>query len=200
MGSEKNSYWTPLIVEEMKAYFGFIILMGIVRLPSLYDYWKKDHHYHYAPIASRISRDRFMDIRRYIHFVDNTSLELPGSDGYDRLGKIRPVLEFLQEKFITLYNPHQECSIDEAMIPFKGQSTMKQYLPKKPVKRGFKVWVRADSHNGYVSELQVYVGKEKQSEYGLGGRIIKDLTKNLVGKNYHVYCDNYFTSIKLFHD
>ena len=62
MGSEKYSYWTPLIVEEMKAYFGFIILMGIVRLPSLYDYWKKDHHYHYAPIASRISRDRFMDI------------------------------------------------------------------------------------------------------------------------------------------
>ena len=27
---------------------------------------------------------------------------------------------------------------------------MKQYMPKKPTKRGFKVWVRGDSSNGYV--------------------------------------------------
>ena len=36
---------------------------------------------------------------------------------------------------------------------------MKQYLPKKPVKRGFKVWVRADAVSGYVSEFDVYTGK-----------------------------------------
>ena len=36
---------------------------------------------------------------------------------------------------------------------------MKQYLPKKSVKRGFKVWVRADAVSGYVSEFDVYTGK-----------------------------------------
>ena len=36
---------------------------------------------------------------------------------------------------------------------------MKPYLLKKPVKRGFKVWVRADAVSGYVSEFDVYTGK-----------------------------------------
>ena len=29
---------------------------------------------------------------------------------------------------------------------------MKQYMPQKPIKRGFKAWVRVDARNGYVSE------------------------------------------------
>ena len=36
---------------------------------------------------------------------------------------------------------------------------VKQYVPKKPVKRGFKVWVRADAVSGYVSELNFYTKK-----------------------------------------
>ena len=41
----------------------------------------------------------------------------------------------------------------------EGRSAMKQYLPKKPVRRGFKVWVVADSSNGYFLDIDVYVGK-----------------------------------------
>ena len=59
--------------------------------------------------------------------------------------------------FIT---PSKEVSIDEAMIPFKGRSSMKQFMSNKPVKRGFKVWARADATNGYISEFYVYTGKE----------------------------------------
>ena len=36
---------------------------------------------------------------------------------------------------------------------------MKQYMPLKPVKRGFKVWVREDAITGYFCDLEVYVGK-----------------------------------------
>jgi hypothetical protein len=50
------------------------------------------------------------------------------------------------------------------MIKYKGRSSMKQYMPNKPIKRGFKVWVRGDPRNGYVSQLDVYVGKKKISE------------------------------------
>ena len=82
---------------ELEAYFGFMILMGIVRLPSIYDYWKKDWTLNYAPISNRISRDRFREISRYFHFVDNTTLRLPGSEGYDRIGKVRPILNYIAE-------------------------------------------------------------------------------------------------------
>ena len=94
-----------------------------------------------------------MEIGRYLHFVDNSTLAPPGSDGYDRLGKVRPVLEYLSGQCIALYNPNRDCSIDEAIIAFKGRSSMKQYILKKPIKRGFKVWTRADSKNGFVSDV-----------------------------------------------
>ena len=84
--------------------------------------------------------------------VDNTTL-LPQSDPGYKLGKVRPVIRILTEQFLQNYNPHYENSIDEAMM--KGRSSMKQYLSKKPVKRGFKVWVRADGVNSYVCEFEV---------------------------------------------
>ena len=74
----------------------------------------------------------------------------------------------MEERFATLYNPSRESAIDEAMVPYKGRSTLKQYMPKKPVRRGLKVWMRADSANGYVSQFQVYVGKDTSTEKGLG--------------------------------
>ena len=37
--------------DEMKAYFGFSILMGMNKLPDLYDYWSSDEALHYIPVA-----------------------------------------------------------------------------------------------------------------------------------------------------
>ena len=44
-------------VEELKAYFGFMVLMGINQLPEIRDYWTKDPSLHYSPIADRIAHD-----------------------------------------------------------------------------------------------------------------------------------------------
>ena len=97
-----------------------------------------------------------------------------------KLGKIRPVVESLENRFWTIYHLHKEVAIDEAMIKFKGRSSMKQYLPMKPIKRGLKVWVLADSHNGYVSRLQVYTGRDGQrSDDGLGASVVRTLCDQL---------------------
>ena len=190
--------WQQITIEEMKAFMGFMILMGVVKLPSLADYWKRDEIFHYAPIASRITRDRFFDIQRYLHFADNSTLAALGADGYDRLGKIRPIIDMINEQLLMLYHPHKEVSVDEAMIPFKGRSSMKQFMPKKPVKRGFKIWARADSTNGYISEFFVYTGKEgDRVETGLGSNVVITLTQQLTNLYHHVYFDNYFNSMSL---
>lgn len=131
MGEEKFQVCQQVSVEEIMAYMGFMILMGIVKLPSLSDYWKRNEIFHYKPIASRITRDRFFEIQRYLHFSNNSTLADPGTDGYDRLGKIRPVIQMINAELLALYHPHKEVSIDEAMIAFKGRSSMKQYMPKK---------------------------------------------------------------------
>ena len=174
-------------------------IMGLVDCPSLHDYWKRDPLYYCPPIVERMSRDKFLEIHRYLHFVDNSTITPPGEPGHDRLCKVRHFLRLIEDQFWMLYNPHRECSIDEAMVPYKGRSCLKLYMPKKPVRRGLKVWMRADGVTGYVSQYQVYVGKEVSSETGLGARVVKDLTSTLVDKYYHIFCDNFFTSVKLFH-
>lgn len=108
----------PIDVEDYEAFMGFNILMGIIKEPSLSSYCKRDPVYHYAPIADRISRDRFREISRYLHYVDNSTLSLPGSPSYDRLGKVQPLLEYLQSKFKAVYNPGERLAVDEAIIKF----------------------------------------------------------------------------------
>ena len=79
---------------------------------------------------------------------------------------MRPLLSYLEEKFKSIYDPGQDLAVDEAMIKFQGRSSLKQYMPMKPIKRGIKVWVLGDSKNGYFSRIEVYTGNDV--EKGLG--------------------------------
>ena len=54
MGAEKYKSWAKITVEELSALIGFMLLMGIVHLPSIIDYWKRDKVCHYAQEARRI--------------------------------------------------------------------------------------------------------------------------------------------------
>ena len=136
--------------------------MGINYLPSLNDYWSRDPRLRYAPVADRISRDRFREVSRYLHFVDNDTLVPRGEEGHDHLGKVKPVIDHLSRKFAEVYQPHHDIAVDEAMIKFQGRLSLKQDTPLKPTKRGIKVWVAADSTNRYFSRFEVYTGKKGQ--------------------------------------
>ena len=87
MGEEKYEDWEKVGVQELKAYIGFSILMGLVQLPAIEDYWKLDPFLRYSPISDRIARQRFRELSRYIHFVDNMQLPTHGEPGYDKVGK-----------------------------------------------------------------------------------------------------------------
>lgn len=86
------------------------------------------------------------------------------------------------------------------MIPFRGRLSDRQFLPAQPCKFDRKVWEMADSTNGYVYGMQVYTGKSGigQREDGFPSRVVTHLTRDLVGKNHHVYMDNFFSSASLF--
>ena len=66
---------------------------------------------------------------------------------------------------------------------------MNQYVPKKLVKQGFKVWMRADAVSGYVSELDGKVPGER-----VWVSVVKRLMRHITSHHHTVYCDNFFTS------
>ncbi len=106
MGEERFERWNAMTVEEFKAYLGFCVLMCINQLPALDDYWRRDPTMHYATIANRISRDRFREITRFLHFADD-SLVPRGS------GMIgwRPLITYLSECFAIQYRPRRNLAV-----------------------------------------------------------------------------------------
>ena len=132
IGAEKYKKWQKITASDIEAFLGFNFLMGLNPKPSINDYWRNDDLYYYLPVAQRISRNRFREISRYLHFADNSLLSQPGTPAYDKLGKVRPLLNYLHEKFQLVYNPGRNLSVDEAMIKFQGRSSLKQYMSMKP--------------------------------------------------------------------
>ena len=129
-----------------------------------------------------MSQNRFEQLCGRLHFNDNRSVPAHGNPGYDKLYKIRPVIDKICAKSQELYTPGLNISVDEAMVKFKGRSSIKQYQPLKPIKRGFKVWCRSDSSNGYIDNFIVYTGKSSEGPtLNLGHKVIMEICKDLFG-------------------
>lgn len=192
--------WVPLTVQELKSYIGCLILMGIHPLPRLENYWSSDPLLGYKGVYEVMNSKKFKKITEALHCNDNTQCPPRDSPDYDKLYKLRPVIDFLNEKLSNIYKSSSCVSIDESMIPFKGRSSIKQYMPMKPVKRGYKVWCLADSKTGFLSKFQIYTGKEKNTcdiQNSLGERVVLKLTEHLEGRNCLAVFDNFFTSLAL---
>ena len=52
------------------------------------------------------------------------------SSGHDRLFKVRKLLDLAVPLFKSKYVMHQECTIDEAMIPFRFQTVYQEQTNK----------------------------------------------------------------------
>ena len=199
--NDKNRADDNLSIAELKAFIGLVLAMGIHELPRFKNYWS--HHWVLSvpQFAQVMTRERFWYLWSNLHLVNNANC-VPATDpDHDRLFKVRPLMSKLQETFAEHYCPGQNIAVDESMVRFKGRCTMKQYMPLKPIKRGFKIWCAACSCCGYVVSFQMYTGREKNStaEKGLAHRVVTDLVVPLLAhKNRTVYMDNFFTSLPLF--
>ena len=143
---------------------------------------------------------RFKVLLQCLHVNDNTKMKRLEDPEFDRLHKLRPLLTKVQANFLDQYNPHREVSIDEAMVGFKGRSSLKQYMPMKPTKRGYKIWCLCDSHNGFMSNFEVYTGASGTSvrdEGGLGPSVVKRLIDPFKDKGHFAFYDNFFTTVDL---
>ncbi|KAK2704603.1 hypothetical protein QYM36_016860 [Artemia franciscana] len=110
---------------------------------------------------------------------------------------IRPLLDKLSPSFQRTYKPTREQAVNESKVKFKECIDFKQYMPMKPIKQGDKIWVREDTHS-FVCDFQVYTGKlADTTKFGLGEQVAMDLMTGLEGKNYHIYFDNFFSSVNL---
>lgn len=189
--------------EDIRQFLGIILYMSLVRMPSVRSYWSEKLEF--LPIKNTMTVNKFEKIRQYIHFNDNNCFIPRDQPGHDRLFKIRPILDALNEKFSSV-PMEQHLSLDEQMCSTKVRHYMKQFMPLKPHKWGFKLFVLAGA-SGYAYKFEIYSGQETSqnneeennlAHLGTTGNIVIRLAKDIPrNENYRLYHDNYYTSLPL---
>lgn len=191
--------WQETTPDEMKRLIAVIIYFGLVRVSSHVDkYWSTKTLYHGLWARSIIPRFRFRALMAFLHVVDPCN-ESP----QNKLRKVESFLENFKNKCKSLYQPRQNVAIDERMVKSRHRSGLRQYIKDKPTKWGIKLWVLADSSNGYTVDFNVYIGKaagQQVSQYGLAYDVVMKLIEPYLNQGYHLFFDNFYTSMQLVKD
>ncbi|XP_004211012.1 piggyBac transposable element-derived protein 3 [Hydra vulgaris] len=179
---------------EIEQLLGIQMLMSIVKLPSCRMYWAAETKY--PQIAEVMSRNRYVCLRECLHLNDNSKKDEIKNKN-NKLFKIQPVLDHVRNNCIMI-EPEIEHSIDEQIIPAKTKySGIKQYNPKKPVKWGFKNFVRAGK-SGIIYDFFLYSGSSNSGKKCTGAYVVLKLLEKLPkNQNFKVFFDNWFCSMQL---
>ena len=82
----------------VECFLGILSFTGIVKMPSYRSYWSNETRY--PVIADAMSRDRFEQIKKYLHFNDNLTQKPRGDPGHDKIHKVRPLIEMIRDNFM----------------------------------------------------------------------------------------------------
>uniref|UniRef100_A0A8C5QF35 PiggyBac transposable element-derived protein domain-containing protein n=1 Tax=Leptobrachium leishanense TaxID=445787 RepID=A0A8C5QF35_9ANUR len=113
--------WTPLDVPEFLKFWALTMLMGIIEKPSIRSYWSC------SPICSTpiypqsMSRRRYENILRFMHFSDNSLCPPREHPQFDRLYKIRRLITHFAASFAEAYTPGRNICMDESLMKYKGR-------------------------------------------------------------------------------
>ena len=168
-----------------------------MRVSAQFDYWSTKSLYHGLWARAILSRDRFSALMAFLHVVDPDT-EDPG----DKLRKVNAFVTYFKSRCLSLYQPKQNVAIDERMVKSRHRSGIRQYIRDKPIKWGVKLWVVADSSNGYTVDFNVYIGRhaaETVSDKGLGYDVVMKLIQPFHHQGYHLFF-NVYSSVVLFRD
>ncbi|CAM4451736.1 unnamed protein product [Leuciscus chuanchicus] len=198
--------WTDISISEMYRYIGLLFYMAMVKMSSISDYWRQDSLFSLPFPATIMSRDRYRTISWNVHMshpdADKENDRKRGTPEHDRLFRVKPLMDTIRHVCKAIYHPKINLAVDERMVACKAHTGMTQYMKAKPTRWGFKLFVLADSSNGYTLDFSVYTGKNNfPSGHGLSHDAVTSLLDcKVLGSGYHVYMDNFYTSPKLLKD
>lgn len=191
--------WKETDANEIRILFAFLMYQGVVWKPDTQLYYTRNKLFETPGIKNIISLSRLVLLKKFMHFVDNTTLD-PSVPA--KLTKIKPVLDYVVDRFSKVYRPARDICVDESLMLWKGRLSWKQYIPNKRARFGIKSYILTESESAYIWNMIVYTGKgtcldPALKEYAHGTQVVLSLTEELLDKGYRLYVDNFYTSPEL---
>lgn len=187
----------PLLnLSDFQKWLGMSFIMSTIQYPQVHMYWMKK--WRIPIIANTMPRDKYKLIAKSLKLTFDNEVSEEDRKA-DRLWKVRPLLERVRQGCLR-QERSKHISVDEMMIPFQGQTTLKQYVPNKPNPIGLKAFVLANP-NGIVCDFEIYQGQntfceERAKGFNLAESAVLTMTRTLV-PGHIIYHDRYFSTKKL---
>lgn len=182
---------------DIHRYMGILIITTVMTASNIRMYWNPK--FGLTLIQNTMSVNHFEKIRQHLHFNNNAKLIPQNQPGHDKLFKIRPVIDTLVKQFSSI--PLEErLAVDEQMCASKGRHHLRQYMPDKPHKYGYKFFILCGM-SGYAYNFEIYTGTENnpaEKDLGASSNTVVRLTRIVPeNKNHKLFFDNYYTSLRL---
>ena len=225
MRSSGRQKQVPVTRGEMYAYLGAYIVMGFNNQPELHSYFSREPELGNVAIQRAFTRRRFAEITKHLCYTQQKVLPagplprtqkmttwhdyLVARQKEDPIMKVRTFLSHINRKFRAVRLPRRELCVDESMTKFKGRSSIKVRIPKKPVPMGFEHFTLSEARTGYIFNDEAHVGKQVKMVFhedelpnpefkgNFMGKVTAYLARHYLGKGHHLVFDNRFTSARL---
>lgn len=187
--------WIDTDSLEIKKFLSIVMYTGMVGYPKISDYWSQQTFYINSYVPKIMARNRFQALLRFFHISNNDYN--PG----DRLGKIQPLVDLLNNSFRQCKVPAENVVIDETLVPFRGRIVFRQYIPNKAARYGIKLYKLCDNI-GYTYNLSVYSGKDtnrSNSNISCAGKVVLSLMENYLNEGRTLIVDNFYTGLHIAH-
>ena len=189
--------WQDVTADEIRRFIALLIHFGIVHVRGdAQKNWSTKSLYHGLWARAFLPRTKYFTILAMLHLVDPAT-----EDPENKLRKVESFIEDFKKLCKELYVPQKYVAVDERMVKSRHRSGFRQFMKDKPTKWGIKLWVLADSANGYTVDFNIYIGRaagQTISEHGLGYDVVMRLMAPYFGKGYHLFVDNFYSTLTLF--
>jgi len=165
----------PTTVPELKTFIGINILMENLVLPRFLINWEPK--FAVPLILENMISNRFSKLRNNLHFIIDKD---PNTN--DRFWKVRPLYEAIR-KYCASLQLESTFSVDEQMVPFKGQLNVKQFIKNKLTKWGVKLFCLCGM-SGMIYDFIIYQGstteiRSEHSQFGQSASLVMQLSEKI---------------------
>lgn len=103
--NQMKSKQRPVTKNELITFIEINILIGVKKLPYYWDFWSTNSQLHDSYISSLMTVNRFGFLLNHIHINDNQKEPKKGDVRYNKLYKVRPLLDKLSVSFKNCWKP-----------------------------------------------------------------------------------------------
>lgn len=157
---------------ELDTFIGIIIFSAINKRESQRDYWSTDPYLSCEVVKSTMSSIHFKEIKSKIKY--SKSLECKENN---KAWPVRYILKKFCENIRQFGYFKTGLSIDESTVKSYARTSLKQFIPKKPIRFRLKFWSLCTS-DGYLLNCDLFcekntaVGNNELKKLALGSRVV----------------------------